>query len=198
MGWIEAGRAIDRIAHEYRDAKRMSYNEAVRLAMKENPNLAREYGNSADETPTVEKRHDMSASELTMLRLTTDKDWARSLANGVLDDGARGLAGSHQQGFNGQINNESYRAALRQLMAQHPTLGEAASSGRVADGDWELAATLVPGIASEVWNERKIAPLNLRAGNYGDSRSSVRRYSSDSHVRYDAAGHEYRSYTFSR
>ena len=198
MGCFEAGASLHRIAMAY---GMKNYWEAYRRALREYPNLALEYNASSSDVPPlagkdylppmVGKGYRLSASERAMELAQVDRDQNRKLAGDLLDMHAKALSGSNQRGAN-QVNPESYRRAMSELMAAFPDLGECYSSGVVAPDAWGLLATLYPSLAGEIKRTRRADPYNLRSGRYADSRG-VRKYS-DSHVHRDPNGHEFRVY----
>ena len=67
-----------------------------------------------------------------------DRDQNRKLAGELLDMHAKALSGSNLRGAN-QMNPESYRRAMAELMAAFPDLGECYSSGVFAPDNLGLA-----------------------------------------------------------
>ena len=192
MGCFEAGASLHRIAMSY---GMKNDREAYRRALREYPNLALEYNTSSSDVPPLAgKGYRLSASERAMELAQVDRDQNRKLAGELLDVHAKALSGSNLRGAT-QVNPESYRRAMAELMAAFPDLGECYSSGVVAPDNWALLATMIPSLAGEIKRTRGVDPYNLRSGRYSDSRG-VRKYSNDAHIHYDAAGREFRSYSF--
>src|SRR5262245_5016912 len=165
MGWIEAGKSLDRIARDY---GMKNYDEAVKRAMRENPSLALEYNNAvADAEPAVatvsfKKDYRMSASEQAMALAQADREQNRKLAGDLLAHHAQALAGSNQRGYPNQVNPERFRACMAELMGAFPDLAECYSSGNVAPDNWALLATLIPSITNEVKRVHGVDGYNLR------------------------------------
>lgn len=218
------GARLDEIAKTIQSERRVTYSQALRIAMHENAALAREYDHGAgtESSPTrsysvisdagqkwdkkakaimertgvgyrealsqaskelpqliqawdsghldVKNFDTLSTAFQTMLRALNDPDWVRQLAGSLLDHHATEFAGSNQRG--GQVNPESYRQALQELIRQFPDLGEAADSGKIASDNWRLLSTLVPSVSSEVKSKYGADPHNLRSGNYSGSQGS--------------------------
>ena len=175
---FESSVALHQIAMKY---GMKDNREAYRRAMREYPALAREY-NSSGEAQAVAS-YVVSASDRVMTLAQTDLETNQKRAGEVLDHGAQGLAGSNQRG--NQVNPESYRRCMAELMQAFPDLAECYSSGRIDPQNWALLSTLIPALSGEIKRVHGVTPHNLRSGRYA---------SNQSYRKYDNSGNEYRVY----